>query len=86
MVAETTTGCFISADTAISHTRHEETSSLEDDVKKGLMPPVDVGEGIAKVLLGEIAQGGVVDSTHQVSMSAISTCFYLSYQMIRYWY
>lgn len=30
------------------------------------MPPEDVGVQIASVLLGEIEQGGVVDSTHQV--------------------
>ncbi|XP_057759017.1 probable RNA 3'-terminal phosphate cyclase-like protein [Arachis stenosperma] len=65
LVAETTTGCLISADTAVSHARHEETTGLEDDSKKDLMPPEDVGRGIANILLGEIAQGGVVDSTHQ---------------------
>ncbi|KAL1356567.1 hypothetical protein HN51_008566 [Arachis hypogaea] len=65
LVAETTTGCLISADTAVSHARHEETAGLEDDSKKDLMPPEDVGCGIANILLGEIAQGGVVDSTHQ---------------------
>jgi RNA 3'-terminal phosphate cyclase-like protein len=30
------------------------------------MPPEDVGEQIASVLLQEIEQGGVVDTTHQV--------------------
>ncbi|XP_027345268.1 probable RNA 3'-terminal phosphate cyclase-like protein [Abrus precatorius] len=65
LVAETTTGCFISADTAVSHARDEDSSSLADDEKKDLMPPEDIGEGIANVLLGEIAQCGVVDSTHQ---------------------
>ncbi|KAL1318748.1 hypothetical protein HN51_071049 [Arachis hypogaea] len=65
LVAETTTGCLISADTAVSHARHEETAGLEDDSKKDLMPPEDVGRRIANILLGEIAQGGVVDSTHQ---------------------
>ncbi|MED6197980.1 hypothetical protein PIB30_061862, partial [Stylosanthes scabra] len=65
LVAETTTGCLISADTAISHARLEETAGLEDDSKEGLMPPEDVGRGIANILLGEIARGGVVDSTHQ---------------------
>ncbi|KAL4331723.1 hypothetical protein AHAS_Ahas13G0528600 [Arachis hypogaea] len=58
--AETTTGCLISADTVVSHARHEETSGLEDDSKKNLMPPDDVGSRIANILLGEIAQGGVV--------------------------
>ncbi|KAJ1388081.1 RNA 3-terminal phosphate cyclase, insert domain [Sesbania bispinosa] len=62
LVAETTFGCFISADTAASHSRDEDTSSLADE-KRDLMPPEDIGEGIANVLLGEIAQCGVVDST-----------------------
>ncbi|XAR51775.1 RNA-3'-phosphate cyclase [Bertholletia excelsa] len=63
LVAETTSGCFISADTAVSYARDEE--EMEENVKKELMPPEDVGEKIASVLLGEIEQGGVVDSTHQ---------------------
>lgn len=65
MVAETNAGCFISADTAVAYARTEETNDFEDE-KKELTPPGDVGEQIASVLLGEIEQGGVVDSTHQV--------------------
>ncbi|TQD98437.1 hypothetical protein C1H46_016038 [Malus baccata] len=65
LVAETTSGCCISADTAISYSRGEDIAELEDDGKKELMPPEDVGVQIANVLLGEIEQGGVVDSTHQ---------------------
>ncbi|KAI4296265.1 hypothetical protein L6164_036238 [Bauhinia variegata] len=65
LVAETTSGCFISADTAVSYSRAEETTEFADDEKKDLMPPGDIGEQIASVLLGEIEQGGVVDSTHQ---------------------
>lgn len=66
MVAETTSGCCISTDTAVSYSRQEETSELEDEEKKELMSPEDVGVQMATVLLGEIEQGGVVDSTHQV--------------------
>ena len=66
MVAETTSGCCISADTAVSYAQQDETDELEDPEKKDLMPPEDVGEQITSVLLGEIEQGGVVDSTHQV--------------------
>ncbi|XP_048438476.1 probable RNA 3'-terminal phosphate cyclase-like protein isoform X2 [Pyrus x bretschneideri] len=62
---KTTSGCCISADTAISYSRGEDTAELEDEGKKELMPPEDVGVQIANVLLGEIEQGGVVDSTHQ---------------------
>ncbi|XP_061356892.1 probable RNA 3'-terminal phosphate cyclase-like protein [Gastrolobium bilobum] len=65
LVAETTTGCFISADTAVSHVSGKDTSGLADDVKKSLMPPDEVGMGIANVLIREITQCGVVDSTHQ---------------------
>lgn len=64
LVAETNSGCFISADTAVAYARTEETGDIEDE-KKELTPPADVGEQIASVLLGEIEQGGVVDSTHQ---------------------
>ncbi|KAL6960710.1 hypothetical protein U1Q18_038473 [Sarracenia purpurea var. burkii] len=65
LVAETTTGCLISADNAISYARGDEDGEIDEEEKKMLMPPGDVGEQIASVLLGEIAQGGVVDSTHQ---------------------
>lgn len=65
LVAETTSGCCISADTAVSYARSEATDELEDLEKKELTPPEDVGVQIASVLLGEIEQGGVVDSTHQ---------------------
>uniref|UniRef100_A0A2N9JAZ4 RNA 3'-terminal phosphate cyclase domain-containing protein n=1 Tax=Fagus sylvatica TaxID=28930 RepID=A0A2N9JAZ4_FAGSY len=64
LVAESNVGCYISADTAVSYGRTEETGEIEDE-KRELMPPEDVGEQIASVLLGEIEQGGVVDSTHQ---------------------
>ncbi|KAL0011893.1 hypothetical protein SO802_007001 [Lithocarpus litseifolius] len=64
LVAETNEGCYISADTAISYGRTEETGEIEEE-KKELTPPEEVGEQIASVLLGEIEQGGVVDSTHQ---------------------
>lgn len=65
LVAETTSGCYISADTAVSYARKEETADMEDDEKMDLKPPEDVGVEIASALLGEIEQGGVVDSTHQ---------------------
>ncbi|PHT54730.1 putative RNA 3'-terminal phosphate cyclase-like protein [Capsicum baccatum] len=54
LVAETTSGYVISADTAVSYARGED-----------LIPAEKVGEQIASALLGEIKQGGVVDSTHQ---------------------
>lgn len=65
LVAETTSGCFISVDTAVCYGRGEE-DEIGGDERKNLIPPEDVGEQIASQLLGEIEQGGVVDSSHQV--------------------
>ncbi|WOL01026.1 hypothetical protein Cni_G09739 [Canna indica] len=66
LVAETTSGCLISTDIAVSYPRAEETNALEDsDEKPELLPPEDVGVQVASMLLEEIEQGGVVDSTHQ---------------------
>ncbi|KAL8465698.1 hypothetical protein ACS0TY_034972 [Phlomoides rotata] len=64
LVAETTSGCCISADTTVSYPRRENEDEFEDE-KKELSPLGDIGEEIASALLGEIEQGGVVDSTHQ---------------------
>jgi RNA 3'-terminal phosphate cyclase-like protein len=64
VVAETTTGCLISADATVSHTNVDELSTESD--KPELMSPEDLGEQVASMLLEEVAQGGVVDSTHQV--------------------
>lgn len=65
VVAETTSGCLISADTAVSYDQGEETGEMEDVERKEVIPPEDTGVQIASFLLEEIAQGGVVDSTHQ---------------------
>ncbi|KAL2458533.1 putative RNA 3'-terminal phosphate cyclase-like protein [Abeliophyllum distichum] len=64
LVTETKSGCFISADTAVSHASGKE-DGMDDEENKELSPPEDVGEQITSMLLGEIEQGGVVDSTHQ---------------------
>ncbi|KAJ0025898.1 hypothetical protein Pint_07679 [Pistacia integerrima] len=64
LVAETTSGCFISADTAVSHAQGE-AGEIDNDEKEELTPPENVGEEIASLLLEEIQKGGVVDSTHQ---------------------
>ncbi|XP_065854635.1 probable RNA 3'-terminal phosphate cyclase-like protein [Euphorbia lathyris] len=61
LVAETTSGCFISVDTAV----HAPVTDEMDDEKKDLRPPEAVGVEIALLLLKEIEQGGVVDSAHQ---------------------
>ncbi|XP_042377476.1 probable RNA 3'-terminal phosphate cyclase-like protein isoform X1 [Zingiber officinale] len=66
LVAETTTGCLISTDIAISHPKPEDMDTMEDSYEKPeMLPPEDVGVQVASILLGEIEQGGVVDSTHQ---------------------
>ncbi|XP_021279316.1 probable RNA 3'-terminal phosphate cyclase-like protein [Herrania umbratica] len=64
LVAETTSGCCISADTTISYPRAEEADDIEGENNE-MMPAANVGEQIASILLEEIEKGGVVDSTHQ---------------------
>ena len=71
LVAETTSGCFISADNSVCYAQGEEEAEIEDEAMQDLIPPEDTGEQAAGVLLGEIEQGGVVDSTHQV---VLKTC------------
>jgi RNA 3'-terminal phosphate cyclase-like protein len=48
----------------VSHTNVDELSTESE--KPELMSPEDLGEQVASMLLEEVAQGGVVDSTHQV--------------------
>ncbi|XP_010533931.1 PREDICTED: probable RNA 3'-terminal phosphate cyclase-like protein [Tarenaya hassleriana] len=64
IVAETTSGCYISADTAVSCGRVDETGELEAE-KKERMPAEYTGEETASCLLREIEKGGVIDSTHR---------------------
>ncbi|XP_072998054.1 probable RNA 3'-terminal phosphate cyclase-like protein [Typha latifolia] len=64
LVAETTSGCLISADTSVSYPKADEMEEYTEE-KPELMPPEDVGVQVASMLLEEIDQGGVVDSTHQ---------------------
>lgn len=78
LVAETTSGSFISVDTAICYGRGEEDDIDVGDERKNLIPPEDVGEQIASQLLGEIEQGGVVDSSHQVCLFT-STAYSILY-------
>lgn len=66
MVAETTTGCLISADMAVSHPKTEVDALMNFDEKPELMSPEDIGAQVASLLLEEIKGGGVVDSSHQV--------------------
>ncbi|ESQ42168.1 hypothetical protein EUTSA_v10013826mg [Eutrema salsugineum] len=64
LVAETTSGCYISADTTVSCGRTDETGELDGE-KQERKPAEDTGADIASWLLQEIEKGGVVDSTHQ---------------------
>ncbi|KAK4784583.1 hypothetical protein SAY86_018951 [Trapa natans] len=64
LVAETTSGCFISTDTAVSYRGGNEEVEMEEE-KTEIVPAEDLGEQTASALLGEIEQGGVVDSVHQ---------------------
>ncbi|KAF8109152.1 hypothetical protein N665_0102s0060 [Sinapis alba] len=64
LVAETTAGCYISADTAVSCGRADETGELDVE-RQERKPAEDTGVEIASWLLQEIEKGGVVDSTHQ---------------------
>lgn len=73
-MAETTTGCLISADMAVSDRKTDEMEE-EMDEKPNLIPPEELGVQAASMLLEEIEQGGVVDSTHQVS-SLVDMCLY----------
>ncbi|VAI28144.1 unnamed protein product [Triticum turgidum subsp. durum] len=70
VVAETTTGCLISADATVSYPNVDEVS--EQSKKPELMSPEDLGEQVASMLLEEVAQGGVVDSTHQVRVGQLT--------------
>ncbi|KAL0916509.1 hypothetical protein M5K25_014028 [Dendrobium thyrsiflorum] len=65
LVAETTAGCLISADMAVSHPKTEVDALMNFEEKPELMSPEDVGTQVASMLLGEIEGGGVVDSSHQ---------------------
>ncbi|KAK3145590.1 hypothetical protein QOZ80_3BG0254830 [Eleusine coracana subsp. coracana] len=63
LVAETTTGCLLSVDATVSYPNIDEIN--EDSERPELMSPEDLGVQAASMLLEEVAQGGVVDSTHQ---------------------
>lgn len=67
-------GCLISADTTVSYGYAEETTEFEEE-KQELPNPEDVGRNMAFALLNDIKKGGVVDSTHQVSIpKQINSC------------
>ncbi|KAL5219283.1 hypothetical protein ABZP36_019967 [Zizania latifolia] len=63
VVAETTTGCLISSDATVSYPNVDEMN--EESESSEITSPEDLGVQVALMLLEEMAQGGVVDSTHQ---------------------
>ncbi|KAL4196594.1 hypothetical protein AMTRI_Chr04g246940 [Amborella trichopoda] len=66
LVAETTSGCFICAKVSACFNRDGDADDMEtSDEKPAPMLPEDIGVQEAFLLLEEIKQGGVVDSTHQ---------------------
>ena len=75
LVAETTTGCLLSVDATVSYPSVDEIN--EESEKPELMSPEDLGVQAASMLLEEVAQGGVVDSTHQVFTQAVSSLQHL---------
>ncbi|MQM17429.1 hypothetical protein Taro_050401 [Colocasia esculenta] len=69
LVAKTTSGCLIFADAAVCFTKEDMEHFEDSEEKPELSPPEDLGVQVGSMLLGEIEQGGVVDSTHQESYS-----------------
>lgn len=65
LVGETTSGCFISADTAMTYGREDEDDEIGEGGQRKLENAREIAEHAASTLVGEIEQGGVVDSTHQ---------------------
>ncbi|GBG72172.1 hypothetical protein CBR_g11105 [Chara braunii] len=66
LLAETTTGCLISAERAAVASRDADAEPRNDERSGGgLVLPEDVGSQAAQQLLEEVKAGGVVDFTHQ---------------------
>mmetsp|Transcript_17590 Transcript_17590/g.30185 ORF Transcript_17590/g.30185 Transcript_17590/m.30185 type:complete len:382 (+) Transcript_17590:112-1257(+) len=70
LVAETTSGCLISAEeSATTRQREGEGEQSEEALQRGdqepLIVPEDIGQAAAHALLEEIRRGGAVDSSHQ---------------------
>ena len=68
LVAETTSGCLISAECCATSTSSSQSlkSVVQDSAfDEPLLVPEDIGKMAAQVLLEEINRGGVVDGSHQ---------------------
>jgi len=75
LVAETTTGCLISAEGAATHPKADGEENME---KIGPVLPEDIGLQAVTQLLEEVKQGGVIDSTHQVCTCLSQLYWFLS--------
>eukprot|EP00850_Spirogloea_muscicola_P009739 SM000055S18273 [mRNA] locus=s55:455319:457450:- [translate_table: standard] len=62
LVAETTTGCLLSAECAVAARCDKDEEGVK---RETVLLPEEVGQRAAHALLDEIHLGGVVDSTHQ---------------------
>lgn len=71
MVAETTTGCLISAEAVTNHVKQD------GHEKQSPSLPEDLGTHASRLLLEEIKRGGVVDSSHQVFNPCSYSCLRL---------
>ncbi|EPS72448.1 hypothetical protein M569_02311 [Genlisea aurea] len=66
LYAETTSGCILSTDTTVCYaSTGDDDGGGAEEGNRDLGHPTDTGEQMASALLGEIKEGGVVDSTHQ---------------------
>ncbi|WIA28864.1 hypothetical protein OEZ86_011390 [Tetradesmus obliquus] len=63
LVAETTSGCLISAEAAATTGSKDAAGSAAGD--EPLVVAEDIGRAAAQLLLDEVARGGVTDGTHQ---------------------
>lgn len=64
LVAETTTGCLISAEAAATQGARD-AAAAGADAAEPLVVPEDIGRAAAQLLLEEVSRGGVTDGTHQ---------------------
>eukprot|EP00878_Enallax_costatus_P027957 GHUV01030150.1.p1 GENE.GHUV01030150.1~~GHUV01030150.1.p1 ORF type:complete len:340 (+),score=113.22 GHUV01030150.1:498-1517(+) len=63
LVAETTSGCLLSAEATATQGAGAASTGAADD--EPLVVPEDIGRAAAQLLLDEVSRGGVTDGTHQ---------------------
>eukprot|EP00775_Hariotina_reticulata_P008346 gene8346-8530_t len=66
LVAETTSGCLLSAEAAATQGHSAAAAAGPSGAsEEPLVVPEDIGRAAAELLLDEVARGGVADGTHQ---------------------